>query len=71
MSGNMSSDTSMMNVYGLYLAHGGTPEGFMDMTMDDVQMMYTSFTAMNKNNTKDIVIGIAKIMGKMFGDDNE
>lgn len=71
MSGNMGDDASIMNMYGLYLAHGGTPDGFMDMTMDDVQMMYTSFVAMNKNNTKDIVTGIAKIMGKMFGDENE
>lgn len=71
MKGNMSPDVSLMNVYGLYLAHGGTPDGFMEMTMDDIQLMYTSFTAMNKNNSKDIVIGIAKIMGKVFGDENE
>lgn len=71
MSGNMSENISMMNVYGLYLAHGGTPDGFMDMTLDDVQMMYTSVMAMNKNNTKDIVLGIAKVMGRMFGDGEE
>lgn len=71
MKGNMGPDASLMNVYGLYLAHGGTPDGFMEMTMDDIQLMYTSFTAMNKNNSKDIVIGVAKIMGKVFGDENE
>lgn len=71
MKDNMSPDISLMNVYGLYLAHGGTPDGFMDMTIDDVQMMYTSIMAMNKNNSKDIVVGIAKIMGKLFGDENE
>ena len=59
----------MMEAYGLYLAHGGTPEGFMNMTMDDVQMMYTSYTVMNKNNTKDIVLGLAKVMSGMFGAD--
>ena len=69
MKGNMGPDISLMNVYGLYLAHGGTPDGFMEMTMDDIQLMYTSFTAMNKNNSKDIVLGIAKIMGKVFGDE--
>ena len=69
MSGNMSESTSMMNVYGLYLAHGGTPDGFMDMTMDDIQMMYTSIVAMNKNNSKDIVLGIAKVMSAVFGEE--
>lgn len=69
MKGNMSEETSLLDAYGLYLAHGGTPEGFMDMTMDDVQLMYTSFIAMNKNNSKDIVLGISKIMGKMFGEE--
>ena len=67
----MSPDMSLMNVYGLYLAHGGTPDGFMDMTLDDVQMMYTSIVAMNKNNTKDIITGVAKILGKVFGGDEE
>ena len=56
----------MMETYGLYLAHGGTPDGFMNMTLDDIQMMYTSYTIMNKNNVKDTVMGMAKIMGKMF-----
>ena len=67
----MSPDMSLMNMYGLYLANGGTPDGFMDMTLDDVQMMYTSIVAMNKNNTKDIITGVAKILGKVFGGDEE
>ena len=67
----MSPDMSLMNMYGLYLANGGTPDGFMDMTPDDVQMMYTSIVAMNKNNTKDIITGVAKILGKVFGGDEE
>ena len=71
MKGNMGPDASLMNMYGLYLAHGGTPDGFMNMTLDDVQMMYTSITAMNRNNSKDIVLGIAKVFGAMFGDGNE
>jgi len=57
-----------MEAYGLYLAHGGTPDGFMDMTLDDVQMMYTAYTVMNKNNVKDTVIGMAKMIGRMFGE---
>lgn len=69
MSGNMSPDMSVMNVYGLYLAHGGTPDRFMDMTMDDIQTMYTSFMALNKNNSKDIILGVAKILGATFGGD--
>ena len=69
MKDNMSSDAVMMNAYGLYLANGGTPDGFMDMTLDDVQMMYTSYNAMNRNNSKNIIMGIAKIMGRMFGEE--
>ena len=71
MSGNKGPDVAIMEAYGLYLAHGGTPNGFMDMTMDDVQIMYTSMVAMNKNNSKDIVLGVAKVLGKTFGSDEE
>ena len=63
----MGPDTVMMEAYGLYLANGGTPEGFMDMTLDDVQMMYTAYTVQNRNNVKNMIIGMAKIFGKMFG----
>lgn len=68
---NKSPDVSVMEAYGVYLAHGGTPNGFMDMTLDDIQIMYTAYAVQNKNNTKDVLTGIAKILGKMFcGDGN-
>lgn len=68
MEDNKGPESSLMEAYGLYLFNGGTPEGFMSMTMDDIQMMYTSYTAMNRNNTKNIVLGIAKVIGRMFGE---
>ena len=71
LSENKGTDVAMMEAYGLYLAHGGRPDGFMDMTVDDIQMMYTSYTVMNKNNVKDTITGMAKILGKMFCGDTE
>lgn len=67
MSGEMSSDTAYLYAYGTYLSHGGTHDGFMDLTVDEVQLIYT-VTMMDKAKmTRDIVLGLAKVLGKMLG----
>lgn len=62
----MSSDALLLYTYGLYLSNGGTPDGFADMTMDDVQLMYTASTIHEKAYRKEMIEGIGKYLSKMF-----
>lgn len=50
-------------MYGLWLTNGGSPDGFQDLTMDDVQLMYMVHQAEGVRNRKLIAESIAKIFG--------
>lgn len=65
----MSSDTAYLYAYGTYLANGGTHDGFMDLSNDEVQLIYTVSMAKQEKQTKDHLMGLAKILGKMFAGD--
>lgn len=67
MSGDMSSDTAYLFTLGTYLANGGNREDFLDLTYDEVQLMYTVTMARQEKQTRDILTGLVKILGKMFG----
>lgn len=43
--------------------NGGTREGFMNMNADDVQLIYTTYTAYQAAQTNNL----SKIFAKMFG----
>ena len=66
MSGDMSSDTAYLFTEGMYLANGGTRDGFMDLSNDEIQLMYTSLSVTREKMVRDTVMGIAKVLGKMF-----
>lgn len=62
----MSSDTILVYTYGRYLLHGGDPEKFLDLTMDDIQIMYISDALYQKKSTQDTITGLLKVLGKVF-----
>lgn len=66
MSGEMSSDTAYLYAYGTYLSNGGRREDFLDLSYDEVQLIYTVSMAKQEKQTKDHLMGLAKILGKMF-----
>lgn len=66
MSGDMSSDTAYLFAYGTYLSNGGTHDGFMDLSDSEIQLIYTVTMARQERQVKDTVMGIAKVLGKMF-----
>lgn len=67
MSGDMSPDTAYLYAYGTYLANGGTRDGFLDLTPDEVQLIYTVTAARQEKMVRDILVGMVKAVGKMFG----
>ena len=62
----MSPQVATMQAYGLYLMHGGTPEGFMEMTEDEVQIMYSAYTATLAHERREFLKELVKIIEKMF-----
>ena len=58
----VSAETAILEVYGMYLMNGGTREGFLELTDDEIQMMYTSYFG----NQRAIVLALGKMMGKLF-----
>lgn len=63
----MTSEGAFLYTYGTYLSKGGTREGFYDLTPDDVQLLYTVYTAEEHRKESAILTGVAKIMNKVFG----
>lgn len=58
-----SEKAVMIAAYGIYLMNGGTKEGFMDLTLDDIQTIYTTYTAYQTA----LVSDITKVLSKMYG----
>lgn len=61
--GNLSSNVALMQVYGEYLLNGGTYEGFMDLTADEVQLMLIVASAGRDRERARLLDGIAGMIG--------
>ena len=59
----LSPEMSYLYVYSQYLIHGGTPDEFMNLTADDIQLMY----ATDRINHQKTAHDIADILAGMFG----
>lgn len=53
---------AVLEAYGTYLMHGGSKETFMDLTDDDIQIMYTAYFGGQRRMVHSLVDRI----GKMF-----
>lgn len=62
----VSPDIAFTQAYGLYLMHGGSPEGFDRLTPDDVQIMYSAYMATQAFDRRELIKDIVKIIEKMF-----
>ena len=38
----LDGDSALLYIYGIYLSNGGNPDDFMELTMDDIQIMTTA-----------------------------
>ena len=66
MSGDMSSDSAYLYAYATYLANGGRREDFLDLSHDEIQLIYTVSMAKQEKQTRDHLNGLVKILSKMF-----
>jgi len=67
IKGEFSPDSAFLYTYGMYLANGGTPEGFMEMSNEDVEMMHAAMVGTQMRERKELLEGIAKILVKVLG----
>ena len=67
-SGKPVSDLgAQMYMYGIYLSHGGTPEGYLDMDQDDLDLMYLSHSALEAHRHNRWMEGLVSIFQALFG----
>ena len=59
---NISDEAATIAAYGIYLMHGGTKENFMKLNPNDIQTIYSTYTAMEKANTTRMMKGICEIL---------
>ena len=55
------ADSVEIAAYGIYLMHGGDPKRFDDMSVEDVQTLFTTYTAMQSAHNAELLEGIARI----------
>lgn len=59
----MSNDGAFQYAYGLYILGGGTPNGFYDLTIDDVQTILSVHKADQAHQREALVRDISKMFG--------
>lgn len=52
---DLEGNTALLYAYGNYLAHGGTPSDFMNMTIDDIQIMLVAYKGAQKRAAKSVI----------------
>lgn len=55
-----------MYMYGIYLAHGGTPKDYEELDEDDVAMMYLAWSATEAHRHNSFFEELIKIIQKIF-----
>lgn len=58
---------AQMYMYGIYLSNGGTPEGYMGMDQDDLDMMFLAHSAIEAHRHNRWMEGLIKIIQSLFG----
>lgn len=61
---SMNGDSALLYAYGIYLSNGGTPSGFLDMTPDDIQIMFTAHVGSQRRLAKGIVKALIEATSK-------
>lgn len=63
MEGSQSSNVALMQIYGEYLLGGGSPDRFMDLTPDEIQLMLIVASAGREKERARLLDGIAGMLG--------
>lgn len=70
-SRNVTDEHILLDAYGRYLANGGNPDSFLDLTPDDAMIMYISSDVRDQKIANNILEGLVKIIDKLFGGNKE
>lgn len=60
----MTAEAAILFMYGEYLRHGGKREDFLDMTGEDIQIMYSAYMATEARTMRRNAEAMAAIAGK-------
>ena len=60
----MSTDAAVLLMYGEYLKNGGRREDFMDLSMEDIQIMYSVYMTDELRSMRRMTEAMAAILGK-------
>lgn len=60
----MTAEAATLFMYGEYLRHGGKREDFMDLTGEDIQLMYSAYMATEARTMRRNAEAMAAIAGK-------
>ena len=61
----LSSAVIELLARGIYLMNGGDPRGWDRMTNDEIQLIYTTYTALEKAKVREIMEGLVAIIKAM------
>ncbi len=64
---DLRGKSAILYAYGIYLANGGTPEGFMSLSYTDIQIMLIAYTGTKKKE----LIDLSKMIAGMFGSEDD
>lgn len=60
----LEGDAALLYIYGIYLSNGGKPDDFMDLTLEDIQIMFTAYFGSQKRAADSIIRALMKAMNK-------
>ena len=63
VTGRIGERAALAYTYGLYLMGGGTPDGFMDMTVFDAQILLTTADGIRTRERNELLKGICTMLG--------
>lgn len=58
---------SQLYMYGIYLSHGGTPEGYAELDQDDLDLMFLAHSALEAHRHHVWMEGMIKVIKALFG----
>ena len=61
---SLDGDSAMLFAYGIYLSNGGTPSDFMDLSVEDIQIMFTAYMGAQKRAAKSMIGAMINAMSK-------
>ena len=60
----LDGDSALLFAYGIYISNGGNPSDFMDLSMEDIQIMFTAYMGAQKRAANNIIGAMIRAMNR-------